>query len=108
MGYNYNGQLGDGTFTTNFPFGTDRPELLTSLTKLAGISLIETNLVLNGLFGVAGTTNYVLMSTNIALPLNQWIRVETNVLNVNGNFSLTLTNAVNLNVPQSFYLLQTQ
>jgi hypothetical protein len=34
--------------------------------------------------------------------------VATNVLNADGNFTITATNAVNPNVPQAFYMLQTQ
>jgi subtilase family serine protease len=79
-----------------------------TLPGIAGISLSGTNLVINGCNGFSGTTYYVLMSTNVALPLNQWTPVATNVLNTSGNFSITATNAVNLNVPQCFYILQMQ
>ena len=75
---------------------------------IAGISLSGTNLVINGNNGLSGTTYYVLMSTNVAVPLNQWTPVATNVLNTSGNFTITATNAVNLNVPQRFYILQMQ
>jgi hypothetical protein len=46
------------------------------------------------------------MSTNVALPFSQWTPVATNVLNASGNFTTTATNAVNLHVPQCFYILQ--
>ena len=39
----------------------------------------------------AGGTYYVLSSTNLATPLNQWTPVLTNVLVANGNLALTLT-----------------
>jgi hypothetical protein len=48
------------------------------------------------------------MSTNVVLSLNQWTPVATNVLNASGNFIITATNAVNLNVPLRFYILQMQ
>jgi hypothetical protein len=79
-----------------------------ALPGIAGISLSGTNLVINGCNGFPGMTCYVLMSTNLALPLNQWTPVATNALNASGNFSITATNAVNLNLPQCFYILQMQ
>jgi alpha-tubulin suppressor-like RCC1 family protein len=30
MGWNFDGQLGDGTYSTNYPFGTNRPEQIVS------------------------------------------------------------------------------
>jgi hypothetical protein len=55
----------------------------------------------------SGATNanfYLLTSTNLATPPINWIRLLTNQCDANGNF--TLTNAMNSNLPQSFYLLQ--
>jgi uncharacterized repeat protein (TIGR03803 family) len=75
---------------------------------IAGISLSGTNLVLNGTAGLSGRTYFVLMGTNPAEPLNQWVPVATNVPGADGNFSITATNAVNPNAPQRFYLLQLQ
>jgi hypothetical protein len=74
--------------------------------SITGISLAGTNLVLKGSNGVSGTTNYLLMTTNLALPKNQWTRIATNVLSATGNFTFTATNAVDLNAPQRFYTLQ--
>ena len=57
--------------------------------------------------GTGGTTNgtyYVLVSTNVALPLNQWTPVATNLFDGSGHF--IFTNAVNPNSPQAFYRLQ--
>jgi hypothetical protein len=70
-------------------------------------SLAGTNLVLNGTNGLVGTY-YVLMSTNVALPLNLWTPVATNALSASGNFTITVTNTVTPNVRQRFYVLQTQ
>ena len=75
---------------------------------IAGISLSGTNLVLNCTGGQSGLTNFVLMGTNLAEPLNQWVPVATNVPGADGNFSITATNAVNPNALQRFYLLQLQ
>jgi alpha-tubulin suppressor-like RCC1 family protein len=111
MGDNRCGQLGDGTYNTNFPSGTNRPEqIVTGILpiSIASISLAGTNLVLDGINGISGTTNYVVMTTNIALPRNQWTSVATNVLRGNGNFTLTITNAVDPTARQRFYTLQVQ
>ena len=45
---------------------------------------------------------------DLSLPKSQWTPVATNVPNASGNFTITATNAVNLNVPQCFYILQIQ
>jgi hypothetical protein len=73
---------------------------------LAGISLSGTNLMLNGANGVSGLKYSVLASTNLALPLSQWRPLATNTWSANGNFNLTVTNALNPSVPSRFYLLQ--
>ncbi len=46
------------------------------------------------LFHAHGTNNgpyYVLSSTNVALPLSNWTRLQTNSFDANGNFSFTNT-----------------
>jgi hypothetical protein len=45
------------------------------------------------------------MSTNLALPPSQWTPVATNVLKVDGNFTMIVTNSVNPHAPQGFYRL---
>ena len=67
-----------------------------------------TNLLINGISGLAGGKYFVLASTNVALPFSQWTPVATNILNTTGNFTMTATNAVNPNVRQEFYILQLQ
>jgi len=76
--------------------------------QITGLSLSATNLVLNGINALTGNTYAVLASTNATLPLNQWQRVSTNLLSSGGNFTLTATNAVDLSLPQRFYILQSQ
>jgi hypothetical protein len=72
--------------------------------------LIETttlnngNLVLSGSGGVPAATFYVLASTNVALPLDQWPRLLTNQFDSNGHFAVT--NAMNPALSGLFYLLQ--
>ena len=75
---------------------------------ITSLSLAATNVVINAENGVAGGTYTVLMSSNLALPLNQWTPVATNVLTASGIFTLAATNAVNPAALQGFYILQTQ
>jgi hypothetical protein len=48
------------------------------------------------------------MSTNVAQPFGLWTPVATNVLSTGGSFIITATNAVDLHVPQRFFILQLQ
>ena len=45
---------------------------------ISGLSISGANLVLDATNGQSGQTYYVLTSTNVALPLNQWLPVTTN------------------------------
>jgi hypothetical protein len=72
---------------------------------ITGFSLAGTNLVLNVANSVTGGIFTVLMTTNISLPLTNWLVLATNVSN-NGSFTLIATNAVNPVAPGLFYLLQ--
>jgi len=60
--------------------------------------------VLNGNGGTSGRLYYVLTSTNVSLPLAQWIPVYSNKFDIGGNFGWT--NGMNVNAPQQFYLIQ--
>jgi PKD repeat protein len=75
---------------------------------IVGIGLSGSNLVLHATNGQSGATYYMLMTTNIALPLGLWTPVATNVLGASGNFTITATNTVLPSIPQRFYILQTQ
>ena len=75
---------------------------------IIGIGLSGTNLVVNGANGLSGATYHVLMSTNLQQPMIQWAPISTNTLSVNGNFTITATNAVNSKVPNEFFILQKQ
>ncbi len=68
------------------------------------ISATANGLVMSGSGGTTNGTFYVLVSTNIALPPNQWTPVATNPFDASGNF--IFTNAINPGSPQRFYLLQ--
>ena len=75
---------------------------------ITGISLSGTNILFTATNGAAGGIYYLLGSTNLSSPLNQWTPIATNVLSANGNFSIIATNAVLENLPQQFFILQTQ
>jgi len=88
------------------------PHLVVSAARqpvISAIAVSGTNLVLSATNGMAGGTYYVLTSTNLSSPLNQWAPVATNVMAAGSNFVMTVTNAAGLNAasPQ-FFILQTQ
>ena len=99
------GAKGKGTvFSLSLPVGSFAP----AQPGIASVGLSGANLVLNCTDGQSGGTYYVLMSTNLALPLSQWTPVATNVLSTSGNFNITVTKTVTRTVPIRFYILQTQ
>jgi hypothetical protein len=106
MGYNFFGTPGDG-FTNNnslIPehiFPSPQPVLSSALSS-------KTNLQFNATCRFGGKF-YLLASTNITLPSNQWKPIRTNSITARGSndFSVTLTNAVNQG-SQQFYILQSQ
>ena len=88
--------FGTVTLSTNFV----TPPVWT----FTGASLSGTNLVVSG-FGHLGGTYWVLVSTNPALPLATWARIETNSFDlVTGSFSFT--NPIDPQSSQSFYRLR--
>jgi polygalacturonase len=72
--------------------------------SFSGISATANGLVMSGTGGTTNGTFYVLVSTNIALPLSQWTSVATNLFDGSGHF--IFTNTVSPNSPQVFYRLQ--
>jgi len=72
--------------------------------SFGSINATASGLVMSGSGGTTNGTFYVLVSTNIALPLNQWTPVATNLFDSSGNF--IFTNVPDPNAPQAFYLLQ--
>jgi fibronectin-binding autotransporter adhesin len=91
--------LTDGTISV---IGT---ATVVSQPSITGITLSGTDLMLSGT--AEGTaTYYVLMSTDVAKPLNQWTRISTNVLS--GAYTITVANGVSAGDPKRFYTLQAQ
>jgi alpha-tubulin suppressor-like RCC1 family protein len=108
MGDNSYGQLGDGTVGFDRLSPVQVVPLVIPQPVMTGVSLANTNLVLSGNNGESGRTYYLLMSKNLAQPLNQWTPIATNFLATDGAFTFTATNTVVPNAPQAFYILQAQ
>jgi len=99
-------------FTSVSAFGLDDVSVVAEAPSQPGITSIAfsptvsgVNLILTGTNGQSGATCCVLMTTNLAKPLSQWTPVATNVLATGGNFTLTVTNAIDPGAPQRFYIL---
>jgi PKD repeat protein len=86
--------------------GLDEVSVTPALFRISSFNLSGTNLLLNGNSGVSGGTNYLLASTNLALPLSQWARVATNISSASGNITITVTNTVTPGAGRRFYILQ--
>jgi hypothetical protein len=91
--------------TVTLEYIPDQPTIAGMIFR-ANVSGVD--LVLNGSNGQSNATYCVLMSTSLALPLSQWTPVATNCLNADGNFTITATNAVDLNALRRFFILQVQ
>jgi autotransporter-associated beta strand protein len=81
------------------------PGIFSTPPTIGSLSLSGENVVITGTSGEAGAAYYLLSSTNIVLPLNQWQTVATNVLNASGSFTFIGTNAVKAGDQQQFYIL---
>jgi hypothetical protein len=74
--------------------------------SITNASISGTSLLLSGANGASGQTYYVLSSTNLSLPLNQWAPIATNILNTSGNFTILVPNIVSPSTPQRFCILK--
>jgi hypothetical protein len=86
-----------------------RPQLLLLMAglprpRIEALELSGTNLIFSGASGIPGGNYYVLVSTNIAVPISEWARVATNVFDTSGGFSFS--QPLSVNQPQMFYSLQ--
>jgi len=89
--------------TNNLATSGELQVISTAMPHITGIILSGTNVILGGTNGTAGEQYVLLSSTNVLLPVNQWTPMLTNTF-AGGNFSVT--NMINSNAPQNFYLLQ--
>ncbi|MGA2854167.1 MAG: autotransporter-associated beta strand repeat-containing protein, partial [Verrucomicrobiota bacterium] len=81
------------------------PGIFTSTPGITSFTMNGTDIVISGTNGQAGDAYYLLASTNLALPLNQWQTVATNVLSAGGSFTFTGTNVVTAGDNRQFYIL---
>ncbi len=65
---------------------------------------VNTNLIFTGSGGPGGGTNYLMATTNLALPAAQWTWVATNKFDLAGNY--TITNSPDANLPQQFFRIR--
>jgi hypothetical protein len=72
--------------------------------KFATISRSGTNVIISGVGGSAGTTYWVLTTTNLSVGVSNWTGLLTNQFDASGNF--IFTNSIGTAVPQRFYRLQ--
>jgi fibronectin type 3 domain-containing protein len=72
--------------------------------RIVGVSIVGGSLMFSGTNGLAGGSYTIWSSTNVATPLTNWTQVGSSNFDGNGNFSVT--NAINNNETQQFYLLR--
>lgn len=70
---------------------------------ITSINLVGGNVVIAGTNGSPGVQYNLLTTTNAALPVSQWSVLTTNTFAAS---TFNITNAVNTNSPQNFYLLR--
>jgi len=73
-----------------------------SAPKLTTITISGSNVILSGTNGTVSGPYHVLSSTNLTLPLNQWLRLTNSTFDSQGNF--IITNPVS--GPVEFYLIE--
>ncbi len=73
---------------------------------IGNVAMNGSALAFSGSGGIPDTPCYVLVSTNVALPISQWTVIATNSFDGAGVFNWT--NSANPNMSQMFYLLRLQ
>ncbi len=68
------------------------------------LQLSGTNLVFSGTGGTTNSPYIILVSTNLAAPRTNWLKIATNQFSPSGSFGFT--NALNPAAPQTYYILQ--
>lgn len=74
------------------------------LPRIVTSGVTGSDFVFSGTNGVPSGAYEVFSATNVALPLNTWTLVNSGNFDGSGNFSVT--NAINVNEPQRYYLLR--
>jgi hypothetical protein len=75
----------------------------TSPPILSGVILSSTNLIFTGTNGALGANYLVLATTNLSLPVSNWLVLGTNQFGSGG--AVNFTNPVDANAPQLFFRL---
>lgn len=71
---------------------------------IGSVKISSAGLNIGGNSGVGYANFYILGSTNLTVPISNWLRLLTNQFDAAGGFNFT--NAINSNLPCTFYLLQ--
>lgn len=77
---------------------------VTGMPRIEAVRLMRGTVTISGQGGIPEQSYVLLNSTNLALPLDSWTAVATNVFDAHGNF--VLTNSVDGGFPMGFFLLQ--
>jgi uncharacterized repeat protein (TIGR03803 family) len=73
---------------------------------ITSFNFANADLIIQADYGFAGESYSVLMSSNPTLPLAHWTPVGTTSPTLNGSFSMTATNTVDISTPARFFILQ--
>jgi hypothetical protein len=85
--------------TTNFSLVAGSPQPQFGTFNLSG-----TNLIFNGIGGSPGSNYVILVSTNLTIPLTNWLALTTNTFDGTGQFRYT--NNVNPAKPRQFFIFK--
>jgi len=77
---------------------------LTDSVKECTPILAGTYLILSEVGGQSGATFVVYSATNVTTPLASWVPIQTNLFDSFGAFKVT--NALNTNIPQQYFILK--
>lgn len=95
------GSAGEGTL---YSFSLSSAPQVTIL----GAVPVGINLTISGANGQSGATYVTLVSSNLSLPLSEWMPQASNTLSASGNFTFIATNVVDVKAPRRFYILKSQ
>lgn len=73
---------------------------------ISSVNISGTHLTINAIEGMENESCAILTSPSLSVPLNLWTPLATNVLASGGDFTITVTNALNSGSMQEFFTLQ--
>ena len=76
-------------------------ELVFTPTITQAITRSGSQVIINGMGGLAGAPYRILTTTNVALPVAQWTPIVTNQFGASGGFSYT--NVIQPNMPAQYF-----